>query len=374
MRDVPLKKQLITVLLILVMSYSLFTFFPTLFPHPEDFSPYVYAVAFLICIEVWLLIRNGRRRWLLLPVLLVLLLALLDETGYGSEVMDIPPIYSQTLHTEIRDLHNLIGIAVELGSQALKEAHWNGNLFAALLAQDGVLLVAGILFGLLLRFRFPRSEEKVSTRIFRLVAYFWLASGLAATVYLLSLPRDPTNAFFLGYSATRIVSIVITFLISTTPLALLISQRKKPQLKNVTNWLYGRRRAILFVCISLILISFAYQLYAPFVFLPDQQTRLERITPIVLWLLAVAWFALLGAHAWRGGLREPVSKLFGRFADFLRREPAYFYMGSAVFLIVVAQLIDQDIIKLWGLWTEEIFEMNGAFLFIAAAFYFPKRK
>jgi hypothetical protein len=73
--------------------------------------------------------------------------------------------------------------------------------------------------------------------------------------------------------------------------------------------------------------------------------------------------------------------------SFLSREPSYFYAGAAVLLILVAQLIDQDIIplnamirtpgfhvKLWGLWTEETFEMNGAFMFIAAACYFPKSK
>jgi hypothetical protein len=62
-------------------------------------------------------------------------------------------------------------------------------------------------------------------------------------------------------------------------------------------------------------------------------------------------------------------------------------MASAVLLILLAQLIDQSFIplntmihtpnfhvQLWGLWTEEIFEANGAFLFTFAAFYFPKQK
>jgi hypothetical protein len=62
-------------------------------------------------------------------------------------------------------------------------------------------------------------------------------------------------------------------------------------------------------------------------------------------------------------------------------------MISAVFLILIAQLIDKGAIplnsliqtpdfyvNLWGLWTEETFEMNASFLFLVAAFYFPKQK
>src|SRR3990172_4282407 len=120
MRNVPLRNQITTVLLILAVSFFLFTLFPTVFPHPEDFSPYAYVVAFLAGIEIFILIRHAKRRWFLLPILILCLLALLDETGYGSEVMNIKPFYSQTLHTEIRDLHNAIGLAIELGAQALE--------------------------------------------------------------------------------------------------------------------------------------------------------------------------------------------------------------------------------------------------------------
>ncbi len=389
MKNPSLRDHLVTFLLILIVSFLLFTFFPGLFPHPEDFSPYVYVVAFLACIEVWFLVKGSKRRWLLVPVLLICLLALLDETGYGSEVMDIAPIYSQTLHAEIRDLHNLIGIAVELGSLALEEAHWNGNLFVGFLALDGFLLAAGFLLGWLLRFRLPRNEKSVRQRTAWLMALFWFASGLAASLYLLILPRDPKNALFLGYSATRLFSVAVAFLVSSTPIAILVAQRKKRQVqtKAFSNWLDKHNRTLFVVSIALILISLAYQIYAPFVFLPDEQTRLERVTPLMLWLLAVAWFALLGALAWRGGLRRPISGLFGRLVNFLRREPAYFYTTCAVVLILIAQLIDRSVIplntlihtpnfqvKLWGLWTEEIFEMNGAFLFIVAAFYFPKTK
>lgn len=387
MRSLPLRNHFLVFSLVLAGSFSLFTLAPTLFPHPEDFSPYAYVVAFIACAEVWFLVKDNNRKWFLLPVLLLCLLALLDETGYGSEILDIPPIYSQSLHTEIRDLHNLIGIAFDLTSQALGKANWDGGLFTTFFAIDGLLLVFGFFFGWLLHFRMPLSEEKLRRGILWLIGGFWFAIGLTTAVFLLGLPQDPTNDFLLGYSATRLTSTVIALLISVAPLAMLIYQRKTRFLKKVESWLTRYSRPILIFCLLLVLAGFAYQIYAPFVFLPDQKTRLERITPLVMWLLFVAWILLLGIYAWRGGLREPLVKLIYRFADFLRQEPAYFYTGCAVLLIVVAQLIDQDVIplntliwtpnfhiRLWGLWTEETFEMIGAFLFVVAAFYFPKTK
>lgn len=384
MRNIPLRRQFAIFLLILVLSYASFTLFPSLFPHPEDFSPYAYVVAFVACLEIWLLTRDKQRKWLLLPVLLICLLALLDETGYGSEVTDIPPIYSQSLHAEIRDLHNLIGILSQLGGQALEEARWNGSLFAAFLTLDAILIAAGTLFARLFRLRSATGEENSKRWILWLTAGFWLACGVSATVYLLSLPQDPRNAVFLGYSTVRLASILAIFLLSTLPLLLMVFTKSNKPLKAISTWLTRNSRIVSITSLLLLLAGVVYQFYAQFVFLPDEATRLQRFTPIVLWLMAAAWFALLSAHAWRGGLRQPVVH---RVAEFLRREPAYFYMGCAVVLIFIAQLIDQEVIplnsmiqtpdfhvRLWGLWTEETFEMTGAFLFIAAAFHFPKTK
>ncbi len=374
--------------LILGVSFLLFTFFPSIFPHPEDFSNYSEVIAFFAIIAVLIMIKDGKRRWFLLPILVICLLALLDEIGYGSEVNLIKPFYSQTYHTEIRDLHNLIELELDLGSKALADRHWNGDLFVQFLALDGVLLAAGLLFGWLLRLRKPLSEPPIRTRIFWLVSSFWLASGLVVAAYLLGLPQDPKNSFLLGYSAIRLLSAVGTFLISTAPILFLFSQRGTPEraLKSFSSWLSERSRSILIISIVLTVASLTYQFYAPLVFLPDQITRLERVTPLMLWLLAIAWFTMLGVSAWRGRLRRPVSELFTRLASFFRREPAYLYTVFGVVLILVAQLIDKNVIplnavvtpnfhvKLWGLWTEETFEMNASFLFLVAAFYFPESK
>jgi hypothetical protein len=385
---VSLSRHVITFMLILVISFILFTLFPSIFPHPEDFSPYAYVVAFLAGLVVWLLLKESTRKWMLIPVLLVCFFALLDETGYGSEVMDIPPIYSQSLHTEIRDLHNLIGIGVELASKALEEANWNGALFLAFLAIDLLLVVGALGFGWLYRQNKRKDNSVRQNRIVWLISSFWFIFGLFTTIFLIILPQDPKNAFIFGYSFLRVGMLVLVIVLSFTPFFALLYFRKKQKFRQtLVNQL--NKSITYFVVISLLLIigALAYQIYAPFIFLPDQQIRLERLTPLIMWALAIAWFTLLAAIAWRGGLSEPLTNKFQRFLGFLRREPAFFYLGAALLLILVAQFIDQDVIplntmiktpgfhvKLWGLWTEETFEMNGAFMFIAAAFYFPKRK
>ncbi len=387
MKTRSLWQHLLIVLAIVIFSYALFTLFPNVFPHPEDFSNYSEIVAFIALVVVLAMIRDGKRQWFLLPIVFVCLLALLDEIGYGSEVNLIKPFYSQSLHTEIRDLHNLITIAIELGSQALEKAHWNTSLFTNFLFADGILLIGGLFYGWLLRFHTPKSEEKIRKRILWLTAMFWLASGFATAGYLLSLPQDPKNAFLFGHSITRLLSLVVAFLLSIAPMAILIFQRNSLRfLNSLSNWFSKHLQAISLSGIVLLLAIF-YEFYVPFIFLPDQQAVLERVTPLVLWLLAITWFALLGVQAWRGGLRQPITDFFIRFGNFLRREPAYFYMTSAVLLILVAQLIDKDLIplntwiqtpnfhiQLWGLWTEETFEMSASFLFLVAAFYFPKQK
>jgi hypothetical protein len=387
MKTRSLWQHLWIVLAIVIVSYILFTFFPSIFPHPEDFSNYSEIVAFIALVVVLMMISDGKRQWFLLPIVFICLIALLDEIGYGSEVNLVKPFYSQSLHTEIRDLHNLITIAMDLSGQALEKAHWDTNLFTDFLLIDGILLMGGLIYGWLLRFHLPKSKKRIHNRILWLTAISWLTSACVTAGYMLSLPQDPKNAFLFGHSITRLLSLVVTFMLSITPIAILMIKRNSPGfIKSLSNWFSKHLRTISFSGIILTLAIF-YEFYVPFIFLSDQKVLLERVTPLVLWTLAISWFTLLCVQAWRGGLRKPISDFFIRFLNFLRREPAYFYMISAVFLILIAQLIDKGAIplnsliqtpdfyvNLWGLWTEETFEMNASFLFLVAAFYFPKQK
>jgi len=132
------------------------------------------------------------------------------------------------------------------------------------------------------------------------------------------------------------------------------------------------------------LLAVGYQFYVPFIFLPDQVALFERITPLIFWLLAELFLFLLAIMAFNGHYRKPYADIWLRFIKFNEREPAFFYAAFAIFLIFVAQLIDANVIplndwiktpnfhvQLWGLWTEEIFEMTSGYEFLAAFFFFP---
>jgi hypothetical protein len=387
MRKITLGKHIGIAFLILGVSYTLFTLFhPAFLPHPEDFSPYPDFLAVVLLFAACITLRKQAHRWAYWGIFVVATLAFLDEIGYGTEIFGWPSLYLPQYHIEIHDLHNLIDLGVQLAQARLDVLHWNGAQFVNFLLLDAALLFLGAVFVWLLRFRNAAAKDaQWQLRILRLVAAFAAAFGLAASVYLFSLPADPKNAFLFGHSLARLGSAAFMLLVSFLPSVLLASKYAQAQ-KNISQWakksaFAWQLPALLFV---LILLAVIYQFYMPFVFLPDQVARFERITPLVQWLLAelfVFWLALM---AWNGHYRKPFVDLWRRFIAFNTREPAFFYAAFAVFLIFIAQLIDVDVIplndwiktpnfhvQLWGLWTEEVFEMTSAYEFLAAFYFFP---
>lgn len=376
-------------LLILAVSYALFTLLPGALPHPEDASPYAYAIAMAVCLAVWLRLP-ARRKWLYLPVLVLCLMALLDESGYGSEVMDIPPIYSQTLHVEIRDLHNAIAIGLQVLMLWLEEMRWNWPLFTLFVAIDAGLVAMALAFGWLLRRGLAKAKAaRWNERAIWLGALFAGAVSLKVVVYLLSLPPDPRNALLFGYSATRLASVLGMLVVGLAPIALLFWKRTQVskiavRLSTATT---SKTGAIALAVGWLVLLAgLTYQFYAPFLFLPDDRVRLARIAPLVIWAMAMSVIWLTSVLALRGKFRRSITQFIAAIVGFFRREPSYFYAMAAIALILVAQLNDKHILPIddwiktpgyhiasWGLWTEEVFETTGAFLFIAGALWFRDR-
>jgi len=390
MKNISLRQHIGLAFLILIVSYVLFTLLhPAILPHPEDFSPWAYVVAFLFLVVACLRLPQRRGNWRYWFVLLLCTLALLDETGYGVEIFGWPPLYLPQYHLEIHDLHNLINLAAQLASQRLDALRWNGAQFFLFLVLDAALLLLASFFLVSVRFRMARAKESAwQARILVFTSAFAAALGAIATIYLFTLPADPKNAFIFGHSLARLVSAAFILVPSLLPLALLTFKRAQFQ-KSGVQWRKKSRFAaelpsILFVSMLLALI---YQLYVPFVFLPDQIARFERVTPLVLWLLAELIILWLAAMLWAGHLRKTFIELWRGFVAALAHEPVFFYAAFAVLLIAIAQLIDTGIIplndwiktpnfhvQLWGLWTEETFEMTAAYEFLAASFFFPKPK
>jgi hypothetical protein len=387
MKSVPLSKHIKTAGLILLISYLVFTFLPDLTPAPEDLSPYVYLSASIwvlwVCVQ---LPKRQSHKWAYWLIWLLCTLALLDEAGYGVEVFGFEPWHIDRYNVDIHDLHNLIGLGFELLSAWLKSQRWNGALFLFFLAFDAALLVAGAVWLAVARRGLAKAAQpRWQARLLRVAAGGLALAGVVAAGVLLALPRDPNNEVFLGLSLVRLASLLLILVPSFAP-AIAMWRAPKAIEKRVAQWM--KKPGWLFISIELaVFAALAYQLYVTFLPHPDQIARVERLTPIVLWLLAYAVVLWLTAQLWRGELRQPLLPLWWqRLLAFLQREPAFFYTAIALVLIAIAQAIDKELIplnswiktpdfhvQLWGLWTEEAFEMIGAYLFMAAAYYSPRK-
>jgi hypothetical protein len=328
-------------------------------------------------------LRPPRNHWSYLIIIALCALAFLDESGYGVEIFGWQPLYIAEHHVYIHDLHSLFDLGVELAGLQLADMRWNGALFTNFALFDlGLVIVAGVLAVIYRSGLQGAKEAKWQERIVQVTVFALASCGLAAAGYLLALPGDPKNAILFGYSAFRLGSVLIVLVPSLAPLAIWLRDAKG--LRAIFAKAVKMRMLPTFLG-ALAFGVLVYQVYATFVFLPDDQARLERITPLLLWALAICAVLWVALAVWAGKLRRPFTSALRDFIAFLEREPAFFYTGVALALIFIAQLIDQDIIplntlivtpnfhvRLWGLWTEETFEMTGAVMFILAAFFFPK--
>ncbi len=387
MKKLTLSKHVGIAVLILVVLYTLFTLFhPAFLPHPEDFSPWPDFAAFLALLWACIKLRKQPHAWAYWGIFVLCTLAGLDEIGYGTEIFGWPSLYLPKYHIEIHDLHNLINLGIQLAQMRLDALHWNGAQFIGFLLLDAALLLFGCLFLRLLRFpAAPAKETLWQDRIVRLLIGFVAVLGAATVIYLFTLPADPKNAFLFGHSLARLASAAFIFVLSILPLACFGFKRagfQKSIAQRLKKLFFSLELpSFLFV---LIFLAVTYQFYVPFIFLPDQIALFERITPLIQWALAELFIIWLAALVWAGHYRKPFIDLWHRFIAFNTREPAFFYAAFAVMLIFIAQLIDVDVIplndwiktpnfhvQLWGLWTEEVFEMTSGFIFLVSSFFFP---
>jgi hypothetical protein len=375
-----------------IFIYALFTPFPRVLPHPEDFSPTVYLVAFIVTLLSLLFVGTWRNFWRYLPVLLLCTLAFLDEIGYGTEVdwVNVQPLTIERYNVQISDLHNLIGLGGELLQIELQARRWNGPLFE----QFG-LLAAGLgLFGLafVAASRLDGTDDQSIQvhKLTKLAAGFWLAAGLAASAWLLALPGDPKNAILFGYSLERLAMTALILVGSAVPLAWLGLEKSRLKLPSLSERLTVDRMSKILRLGALLVLAgiILYAFWAPFVRPPDQRAILERINPLLGWLAAEAWLLILLLAALKGKFNPPLRAALQPVGRFFRVHPAYIYTLIAIGLILGAQIFfDKATVPLddwlvipgfwlngnWELWTEETWEMTAGFLFLVASLTFPRK-
>lgn len=133
----------------------------------------------------------------------------------------------------------------------------------------------------------------------RALAFLFLLSGIeaaGAAGYLLTLPADPKNAFFLGFSLLRLTLILFFLLLCAGCLALAYWEKKKTFLFSFQERLQQPARqiqlssALFFICLlSLIFLLIDQNIFGGY------KSLVARITPIVVWssLFALQFLVVL---------------------------------------------------------------------------------
>jgi hypothetical protein len=373
-------------LALIVLLTALFTFLPFRLPAPEPFSPWVYLAAAGICLVALFRSRKSRRRILLyIPLLLLSIFGFLEETSYGVESGTFQPIYSETYHVQVYDVHNLLPVLEQIFNRDLQQADWNFQMSTQFFQVDGSLILGLALFCLTSVWVSRKEKpDNIPYQVFRLTAFTLVLITFTSIIWLASLPADSKNSFLLGFSVTRMAIIVGLFILGVflPVFALLSKPRSETAVRKISNRLSSKkvRWALTIILISGLLVALAYQLWAPQVTHTGQIAILERLNPLILWITAAGTLLLITLAVWRGRLQSFLIRLVRGIRAFFTEHPAYVYAIVCIVIVGFAQLMDQGIISLaqnidfqnpwgeeWNYWLEETFEMSGAFELAAAA-------
>jgi len=104
--------------------YVLYTVFRGSLSSPDVLSPFAYLIAFIASLFSYLRLENRKNSGFSLFVLVLCGLAFMDEISYGVELGLVNPIYVEKYNVYIYDLHNLIGLVIELIQIFLRENNW----------------------------------------------------------------------------------------------------------------------------------------------------------------------------------------------------------------------------------------------------------
>jgi hypothetical protein len=378
----PILKHLLIAVAILALSVWIFTYFPHRTPYPELLSPWAYGAAGLLALVGLVRIQPRKRIWVYIPILLLCIMGVLEETSYGVESGGVQPIYNETYNVQIYDIHNLIPILEQIFTKDLERSNWNFALSNQFLRADAVILLGAALF--VAAAQWKAKQSNTANRSFALFNWFSLAFSLLAAAWLLSLPADSKNALLFGYSPVRI-GMLLVILLGAVPFALANVPALKQRMVKWISTVHARksnRVVVILLSIGVVLAGIAFQIWAPLAGAAELAIA-SRLAPLALWVMAVAVLHLILVHTWAGSLQTFNSNV----RLFFVHNPAYIYFFFCLATVVFAQAMDQDRISLkqyihsanpwgedWNYWLEELFEMTGAFQLAAATFFFPTKK
>lgn len=386
MRTLSWWQHLLLSVLATLALFAIFTVFQMRLPDPEAFSPQVFFVAAALLLAATVRMGPLPLRWVYWLITGLCIFIFLDEIAYGVELLDFQPIYIERYNFYIRDLHSSIGSLSGVLQEWLPEAGWNPALFATLMRISARVGLGLLAVWALARHGLQAAKEAAwQARILRLTLWASLLTSLITLGYLLWLPADPKNAFLFGFSPARLTVVAGLALAAALAAWLLWQPARWPALQARISAVLGRYALLASLLLAAVaLAGLYYQIDASFHFLPDDLVRLQRMMPPVLWAMAQALLLWLAVQLWTGRLRTSVITMLRDTQQAFRQHPAFVYVAFGLFVIFVAQLIDQNLLPLddllytpnyriqhWAGWTEETLEMIGAFLFLIAAFLVP---
>jgi len=320
-----------------------------------------------------------------MPLLLLSVFGFLEETSYGVESGTVQPIYSQTYHVEVYDIHNFLPVIEQIFNRDLQQADWNFLMSAQFFRADGTIIMGVALFCLTAQWLTRREKPAdIPNRVFQLTALALILFTLLAVIWLISLPADLKNNFLFGFSLTRLATIagLLILGVMVPVFAMLSGTRTNNIIQKIGSQLSSKKvRVVTSAILGIaLIIAIAYQFWAPLVTHTGQIAVLERVNPVILWVTANLMLLLIALAAWNGALQGFFTRLGNRIKTFFADNPAYIYAIFCVVIVGFAQLMDQGFISMaeyihfqnpwgeeWNYWLEETFEMTGAFELVAAS-------
>lgn len=368
----------------------IFTPFPRLIPHPEDFSPAVYLAAFVLSLLILLWRKSWRQHWLYATLPLIALFGYLEETSYGREGTGAEPFYVALFQVKTYDVHNLIPGILRTIRDNLKLHDWDAVLFREFAWIAIAMLALGLAFYIRMR---VSQKDRAQPDMLRSLAALSIPVSAYAGYLLLALPSDAKGAVLFGLSIERLalLAVLALALIGAGYLlfALRDAARSAALVARVDAWLANAlwRRLLLTLAALACLAGLALMIWAPAPAFAALLVLLRRLAPLVGWAAALGALVLMAVPTWRGRYPHPATARPRRLQRLLTAHPAFIYVTIGIVLILFAQLLDRDVfdfnalihwpdfwVSNWNLQIEEFSEMVAAFLFVFAALLFPNER
>lgn len=170
--------------------------------------------------------------------------------------------------------------------------------------------------------------KRSPAQLFRLFSLISILEGIVVFVVPFSIPTDPKNAFFLGYSKSRLVLLAVSLVLLLMLVVTLLHQRIR---QSITDWIAESRwlRGVMPWVGGVMLLLLWLTVWTPAYRLEEMAATFTRLQPLLIWVeLMAVQFSLLLWYS-DGNTQFEVT-----LAD-LKQDRKKFYLGIGLFGITL---------------------------------------